>query len=96
MIFAPFGKILVLANAFLFNFKMNFCTIIWQDLGLGECVFFYSISNSKSSEKSILQLLARSRFWRNAFFLFNFKLKINFAAFGKILVLANAFLLFNF
>ena len=49
----------------------------------------------KSIEELIFQLLARSWFWRMLFFYSNSNLKsieeLIFSAFGKILVLANAF-----
>ena len=74
MIFAAFGKILVLAN-----------------------VFFYSKSNEKVLKNSFFKLLARSWFWQMLFAIQNCKLKsiekiVVILAFGKILVLVNAFL----
>ena len=56
---------------------------------------FFSIKNKKNSAKLIFQLLARSWFWRMFCFYTNSTLKsiekLICSAFGKILVLANAF-----
>ena len=73
-IFAPFGKILVLVNAFfLFNFKLkkyckiDFCSF-WQDLGFGECVFSFQFLIKKDLKNCFLQqilVLANFCIWQD-------------------------------
>ena len=66
LIFAAFGKILVLANAFFYSItflkkylkKIGFSSF-WQDLGFGEC-FFYSNPNQKSIENLIFRAFGKS------------------------------------
>ena len=67
----------------------------WQDLGFGELFFFYLDSYYKSIQKLIFQLLARSWFWRMLNSNYKSIQKLFFSAFGKILVLVNAFFYLN-
>ena len=96
LIFAAFGKILLLAKAFFYS-NSNWKSIeklIFPAFGKILVVanaFVYSKSFFSKYWKFKVQLLARSWFWG---MLFSFQILIEqliFSAFGKILVLANAF-----
>ena len=74
--------------------KIDFFSF-WQDLGFGECYFFYWNSNWKSIEKLIFFSFWQNLGFNECFFSIQILKKIEifcfFWGFGKILVLANAF-----